>query len=204
QVVADLRAQFAELPGVQVRASVPGGLVGSRGQRYQLVLGGPDYAELAQWRDRMLARMEQNPGIMDPDSDYKETRPQMRVEINRARAADLGVSVTEIGRTLETMMGSRRVTTFVEDGEEYEVMLQAARETRMTPADLADTYVRGRDGTMIPLSNLVTLAEIAEPGSFNRFNRLRSITISAGLAPGYSMGEAIDWTHRVANEELPE
>ncbi len=204
QVVADLRAQFAELPGVQVRASVPGGLVGSRGQRYQLVLGGPDYAELAQWRDRMLARMEQNPGIMDPDSDYKETRPQMRVEINRARAADLGVSVTEIGRTLETMMGSRRVTTFVENGEEYEVMLQAGRETRMTPTDLADTYVRGRDGTMIPLSNLVTLAEIAEPGSFNRFNRLRSITISAGLAPGYSMGEAIDWTLGAANEELPE
>src|SRR5690606_12692500 len=86
----------------------------------------------------------------------------------------------------------------------YEVMLQAARETRMTPADLAGTYVRGRDDTMIPLSNLVTLAEIAEPGSFNRFNRLRSITISAGLAPGYSMGEAIGWTHRVANEELPE
>src|SRR5690606_36875179 len=76
-------------------------------------------------------------------------------------------------------------------------------ETRVTPADLADTYGRRRDGTMIPLSNLVTLAESAEPGSFNRFNRLRSITISAGTAPGSSMVGAIDWTHRVANEELP-
>ncbi|WP_202844140.1 efflux RND transporter permease subunit [Luteimonas saliphila] len=204
EVVADLRARFAALPGVQARANVPGGLVGSRGQRYQLVLGGPDYAELAQWRDRVLARMEDNDGIQDPDSDYKETRPQMRVEIDRARAADLGVSVTEIGRTLETMMGSRRVTTYVDNGEEYEVVLQAGRETRMTPADLADTYVRGRDDSMIPLSNLVTLGEIAEPGSFNRFNRLRAITISAGLAPGYSMGEAIDWTRQVVEEELPD
>ncbi|TYT25765.1 efflux RND transporter permease subunit [Luteimonas viscosa] len=204
EVVADLRAQFAALPGVQVRANVPGGLVGSRGQRYQLVLGGPDYAELAQWRDRVLARMEENEGIMDPDSDYKETRPQMRVEIDRVRAADLGVSVTEIGRTLETMMGSRRVTTYVDNGEEYEVMLQAGRETRMTPSDLANTYVRGRDDTMIPMSNLVTLGEIAEPGSFNRFNRLRAITISAGIAPGYSTGEAIDWTLQVVEEELPD
>lgn len=204
EVVADLRARFAELPGVQARANVPGGLVGSRGQRYQLVLGGPDYAELAQWRDRILARMQENQGIQDPDSDYKETRPQMRVEIDRGRAADLGVSVTEIGRTLETMMGSRQVTTFVDNGEEYDVLLQAERETRMTPADLTNTYVRGRDDALIPMSNLVTLGEIAEPGSFNRFNRLRAITISAGLAPGYSMGEALEWTRQVVDEELPD
>ncbi|MGJ4803988.1 efflux RND transporter permease subunit [Luteimonas sp. SDU82] len=204
EVVAGLRRRFADLPGVQVRANVPGGLVGSRGQRYQLVLGGPDYAELAQWRDRVLERMEANPGIQDPDSDYKETRPQMRVQIDRARAADLGVSVTEIGRTLETMMGSRRVTTYVDNGEEYEVMVQAGREARMTPADLGNTYVRGGDGGLVPMSNLVTLEEIAEPGSFNRFNRLRAITISAGLAPGYSMGEAIEWTQRVVEEELPD
>jgi len=204
EVVAGLRRQFSALPGVQVRASVPGGLVGSRGQRYQLVLGGPDYAELAEWRDRVLQRMEANPGIQDPDSDYKETRPQMRVQIDRARAADLGVSVTAIGRTLETMMGSRRVTTYVDNGEEYEVVVQAGRQARMTPADLANTYVRGGDGGLVPMSSLVTLEEIAEPGSFNRFNRLRAITISAGLAPGYSMGEALEWTRRVVDEELPD
>jgi multidrug efflux pump len=204
EVVADLRREFAKLPGVQVRANVPGGLVGSRGQRYQLVLGGPDYEEIAQWRDRMLQRMETNPGIIDPDSDYKETRPQMRVNIDRVRAADLGVPVTEIGRTLETMMGSRRVTTFVDNGEEYDVMLQAGREDRMTPSDLASTYVRSGNGNLVPMSNLVTLTEIAEPGSFNRFNRLRAITISGGLAPGYTMGEALAWTRQVAEEELPE
>ena len=203
-VVEQLRGQLAELPGVQARANVPGGLVGGRGQRYQLVLGGPDYAEIAQWRDRMLARMRENPGIQDPDSDYKETRPQMRVDIDRARASDLGVSVQEIGRTLETMMGQRQVTTFVDNGEEYDVLLQADRERRMSPADLTGTFVRGRDDTLVPLSNLVTLSEIAEPGSFNRFNRLRAITIAAGLAPGYTMSEAIAWTNEVAAEELPD
>ncbi len=204
EVVGQLRTEFAKLPGVQARANVPGGLLGGRGQRYQLVLGGPDYEELAEWRDRMLARMAENPGLQDPDSDYKETRPQMRVEIDRARAADLGVSVQEIGRTLETMMGSRQVTTYIDNGEEYDVMLQAGRESRMSPADLANTYVRGREGALIPLSNLVALSEIAEPGSFNRFNRLRAITISAGLAPGYTMGEALEWTYRTADEELPD
>jgi multidrug efflux pump len=204
EVVNKVRGKLATLPGIQARANVPGGLVGSRGQRYQLVLGGPDYAELAEWRDRMLVRMEGNPGLQDADSDYKETRPQMRVNINRERAADLGVSVQEIGRTLETMMGSRQVTTFVDQGEEYDVMLQAGRENRASPEDLANTYVRGSGEQLVPLSNLVTLSEIAEPGSFNRFNRLRAITISAGLAPGYSMGEAIEWTRNTVAEELPE
>src|SRR5690554_351857 len=204
EVVEDLRDSFVGLPGVEARANVPGGLISARGRRYQLVLGGPDYEDLAQWRDRMLVRMTDNPGIQDPDSDYKETRPQMRVEIDRERAADLGVSVQEIGRTLETMMGSRQVTTYIEDGEEYDVMLQAARDDRMEPDDLSNSWVRGRDNQLVPLSNLVTLSEIAEPGSFNRFNRLRAITISAGLAPGYTMGEAIDWTYQVAAEELPD
>jgi len=204
EVVAGLRRELATLPGVQVRANVSGGLVNTRGQRYQLVLGGPDYAELAQWRNRILQRMESNPGIVDPDSDYKETRPQMRVEIDRDRAADLGVPVQEIGRTLETMMGSRRVTTYVDSGEEYYVVLQAGRDKRLEPADLANTWVRSGSGSLVPLSNLVSLREVAEAGSLNRFNRLRAITISASLAPGYTMGEALEWTRQVAAEELPD
>src|SRR5690606_12419870 len=118
QVVDQLRAELAQIPQVRALPSVRTGLTRSRGQSYQLVLGGPDYAELVQWRDRMLARIEQNPGLYAADSDYKETRPQIRVQIDRARAADLGVSVQDIGQTLETMMGSRRVTTYVEDGQE--------------------------------------------------------------------------------------
>jgi multidrug efflux pump len=204
EVAAELQGKLGNQPGVRVRAQVGGGLVRSRGQPFQVVLGGPDYAEIAQWRDKLLARMEQNPGLVGPDSDYKETRPQMRVDINRARAADLGVSVMDIGRALETMMGSRRVTTFVDNGEEYDVMVQAGRSGRATPADLAAIQVRAANGQVVPLSNLVTLSEIAEPGTLNRFNRLRSITISAGLAPGYRLGDAIAWVQQVVREELPD
>ncbi|MDN5781893.1 MAG: efflux RND transporter permease subunit, partial [Luteimonas sp.] len=203
-VAADVQQALSHLPGVAIRSQVGGGLVRTRGQPFQIVLGGPEYAEIAQWRDRLLKRMEDNPGLVGPDSDYKETRPQMRVDINRARAADLGVSVTDIGGALETMMGSKRVTTFVDDGEEYDVLVQAGRDERMTPADLAAIQVRSSGGELIPLSNLVTLKEMAEPGRLNRFNRLRSITISAGLAPGYRLGDAIAWAQQAVQEELPD
>ena len=204
-LVEKIRGDLASLPGVVARPQVRSGLVRSGGQPLQIVLGGPDYAELAQWRDRMLARMEANPRLFSADSDYKETRPQLRVVINRERAADLGVSVQEVGRTLESMMGSRRVTTYVEDGEEYDVILQAQRGDRSSPSDLNNLYVRsGTSNTLVPLSNLVTLTELAEPGQFNRYNRLRAITITAGLAPGYTLGEALAWVREVADEELPE
>lgn len=203
-VVQMVRKDLAGLTGVRVNPQVRTGLTRGGGQPFQIVLGGPEYGELAQWRDRVLARMEQNPNFFAADSDYKETRPQMRVLIDRARAADLGVSVSEVGRTLETMMGSRRVTTFVDNGEEYDVILQAERAARATPSDLSAIQVRGNNGELVPLSNLVTITELAEAGSLNRFNRLRAITISAGLSPGYRLGDAIEWANQVVREELPD
>jgi multidrug efflux pump len=204
EVASALEKKFAGLTGVQVRTQVGGGLVRTRGQPFQMVLGGPEYAELAQWRDIMLARMRANPGFVGPDSDYKETRPQMRVVIDRGRASDLGVTATAIGTALETMMGGRRITTFVDNGEEYDVMLQADRLGRASVADLDALQVRAANGSLVPLSNLVTLREIAEPGSFNRFNRLRSITLTARLAEGYPLGEAVAWAQQTARENLPE
>jgi multidrug efflux pump len=205
EVVNSLRSQLAAIPSVRATPFVRTGLLRSNSRPLQIVLGGPDYKEIAGWRDRMLARMAQNPDLLDADSDYKETRPQLRVEINFERAADLGVSTEEIGTTLETMMGSRRVTTFVENGEEYDVVLQARPESRAAPSSLENLYVRSaRSGELVPLSSLVTLTEVAEPGTLNRFNRLRAITISASLAPGYTLGEAIDWMRKTAAEELPE
>ncbi|MGQ4661531.1 efflux RND transporter permease subunit [Lysobacter sp. F6437] len=204
EVAESLRNDLNDLTGVRANPRVGGGLVGSRGQPIQIVLGGPEYSEIAKWRDIMIEKMEANPGLFSVDSDYKETRPQMRVQINRQRAADLGVSVTDIGHALETMMGSRRVTTFVQDGEEYDVIVQAERDNRSAPADLSAIEVRSSSGELVPLSNLVTLSELAEAGSLNRFNRLRAITITAGLAPGYTMGEALAFLQDTVRTELPE
>ncbi|MBA2409074.1 MAG: efflux RND transporter permease subunit [Gammaproteobacteria bacterium] len=199
------RELAATVPGAQV-AVVQRSSFGSSstGTELELVLGGSTYEELAQWRDRLIERAEGNGRIVSLDSDYDETKPQIDIDIARDRAAELGVSVETIGRTLETMLGSRSVTTFVNRGEEYDVILQAADADRRSPADLANIHVRSqRSGELIPLSNLVTTTETAGAASLNRYDRLRSITLSASLAEGYVLGEAMSYFQRIADDELP-
>lgn len=202
-IVEKTRKALSEIPGVQARPQQPTGLVRSRGQPVQLVLQGSNYDELVKWRDRLLKRMEENPKLTGPDSDYKETRPQLRLDINRQRAAALGVSNQEIGRTLETLLGARRVGTYTENGEEYDVIVQAELDSRQSPSDLQAIYVRSSSGALVSLLSVVDSRELAEPGSFSRFNRLRAITVSAGLQPDANLGEEIEWLRQVAEEELP-
>ena len=205
QLQQQLQQSLEDIPGVRSFVVMRQGLSRFGAQPVQFVLGGPNYDTLAEWRDKIIARAQrENPQLINLDADYKETRPQMRVAIERERAADLGVSVEEIGSTLETMLGGRRVTTFERDGEEYDVLLQARREDRSEPTDLSNLYVRSaRSGELIPLGNLVTLKEVADAGSLQRFNRVRAITLSARLAPNYSLGEALDYLETIASEELP-
>ena len=145
-----------------------------------MVLGGTDYADLVKWRDQLMSRMQENPGLANVQSNYEERKPQIRVAVDRDRAADLGISLQTVGRTLETVLGSRIVTTFVDRDREYNVILQGRAEDRATPTDLDNLYVRSdRTGELIPLSNLVKLSELGGPMRLNRFDRLRSITVSA-------------------------
>jgi len=207
QIVERLRRRVQGIPGVRVMPVLPGGL-GMRGpgggSPVRVVIGGPSYEVLQEWRDKVLARASENTSLTNLDSDYYERKPQISVAVNRDRAADLGISLTAVGRTLETMMGSRVVTTYQEGGEEYNVVLQARESDRATPSDLNNIYVRSdRSGQLIPLSNLVTVEERAGPTDLKRFDRLRAITISAGLAPGYTLGEALDYMDQVIREELP-
>jgi multidrug efflux pump len=202
-VVDQVRRELGKIPGVRAIPQTRQGLVRSGGQPLQVVLQGPDYRQLVQWRDRMLARMEHNPGLYGADADYKETRPQLHVIVDQAKAADLGVTEQAIGDTLQAMLGSSRVTTFVRQGQEYDVVLQAAAGERATPTDLSNLYVRSRSGALVPLASVVSVQERAEASSLGRFNRLRAITLSAGLAPGYTLGEAIDWVRITGRAELP-
>jgi multidrug efflux pump len=204
EVVEKVAKDLAKIPGVRALPQVRQGLVRGGGQPLQIVLGGPEYAQLVEWRDKLLARFEANPKLQGVDTDYKETRPQIRVSVDHDRAADLGVAVADIGNVLQTMLGSARVTTFVNQGKEYDVLVQAERKDRAGIAGLKNLYVRARDGNLVPLSSVVSVREIAEPGTLNRFNRLRSITISARLAPGYPLGEAIAFAQQAAREELPD
>jgi multidrug efflux pump len=204
QIQQRLQQELDQIPGVRSFVIMRSGLSRGGSQPVQFVVGGPDYATLARWQARLLERAEKIPGLIGVDSDYKENRPQLRVVVDRQRAADLGVSAAEIGNTLETMLGSRRVTTFERDGEEYDVVLQAGRDDRSDPSDLSNLYVRSdRSGELVPLGNLVTLQELADSGELDRFNRIRAITITARLQPGYSLGEALTALKDIAREVLP-
>jgi multidrug efflux pump len=207
EIAQRVRMRTASITGVRVVVFTPPSLaVRGLGKPLQVVIGGGEYAELAQWRDRIMARIQaENPRIIALESDYQERKPQVAVRVDRNRAADLGVSLQNVGRTLETMLGSRIVTTFLRGGEEYNVVLQAREDDRATIGDLGNLYVRSeRSGEMVPLSALVTVEESAGPAQLKRFDRLRSITLSANLAPGYPLGEALEYTEGVIRAEVPQ
>jgi multidrug efflux pump len=203
-IIERVRQKVNDLPGVRVMVTQPGSLGVGGNAPVRLVLGGSSYEELAKWRDIVIARAAENPGLLNLDSDYYERKPQLDVKIDRDRSADLGVSLESVGRTLETMMGSRVVTTYLERGEEYRVILQARDSDRASPSDLDNIYVRSQTTNMlIPLSNVAHVAESAGPQDFKRFDRLRAVTIQGALAPGYSLGEALNYLEKVVREELP-
>jgi len=204
-LVAELFPKLTAIPGIRAFAVNPPSL-GQRGFRapIQVVIGGPDYETVKEWRDRMLEKLSENPRLLNLDSDYNETRPELRVRIDRLKAASLGVTIEDIGKTLETMLGSRQVTTYIDRSREYDVILQARRSDRANPSDLANIFVRSATSQrLIPLTNVVTLSESAGPQELNRVDRLPSITLSASLPPDYALGDALDHIERVAEQELP-
>ncbi|EGV18726.1 efflux RND transporter permease subunit [Thiocapsa marina] len=205
-IMDEVRAKLADLPGVTAFPVMRQGF-GARIQKpVQFVIGGGTYEELAQWRDLLLEAIEEdNPGLTGIDWDYKETKPQLKVEIDYDRAADLGVTVGNIGRTLETMLGSRKVTTYLDAGEEYDVILEGERDAQRTPGSLDNLYVRSdRSDELIPLANLVRVTESADSQSLNRYNRLRAITIEANLESGLALGDALSYLESKVAEHLPE
>jgi multidrug efflux pump len=206
QVVQQLLPKVANFPGARAFPLNPPsfGGVGGFGQPIQFVLGGPDYETLRGWRDTVMQKAQETGKFLNLDSDYRESQPDIRVQIDRQRAADLGVSVEEIGRTLELMFGEREISTFVSRGDEYPVIMRARAEDRATPNDLSNTFVRApANGELVPLSALVSLTESAAPQTLNRFDRLRAITIQSSLAPGVSIGEGLATLLEITREDLP-
>jgi multidrug efflux pump len=205
-IMDEIRADLAELPGVRASPVMRQGFGNRTRKPIQLVIGGGSYEELAAWRDRLIAEIEKdNPGLTGIDWDYKETKPQLQVAIDYDRAADLGVSVGTVGRTLETMLGSRKVTTYLDNGEEYDVILEGEREQQRAPDSLERLYVASaRSGALIPLASLVDVSETAQSRSLNRFNRVRAITIDADLAKGLALGDALGYLEGKVREHLPE
>ncbi|WP_311948506.1 efflux RND transporter permease subunit [Halomonas piscis] len=205
-IMNEVREKLGGLPGVRAFPVMSQGFGGSAGKPVQYVLGGSSYEELARWRDTLIDYVrEDNPKLLGLDSDYEEKQPQLRVHIDYDRAASLGVTVSDVGRTLETLLGGRRVTRYVEGGEEYDVIVEGERGARPSAQSLESVFVRSaRSGELVPLASLVSFEDTAGASTLNRFNRLRTITLQANLADGYALGDALDYLDRTVAEILPE
>ncbi|MFN0183544.1 MAG: efflux RND transporter permease subunit [Aquabacterium sp.] len=206
ELARDLLPKVASLPGVNVFPITPPSL----GQGFRersinfVIVSGDSYDNMSRVAQRFVAEMQRNAGIVQPDIDLQLNKPEVFMDVDRQRAADMGVSVEAVARTVETMLGGRVVTRYKRDAEQYDVIVQTSAGGRMTPDQIETIFVRGRNDTMVPLSALVKLREAVSPRELNHFNQRRSVTITASLGPGYSLGEALKFMDETAVKVLPQ
>ncbi|MDP2246113.1 efflux RND transporter permease subunit [Pseudomonas sp.] len=162
-----------------------------------------EYSELQGYVDELMSQLRDYPGLESLDSDLKLNAPQLKVNINREQAVAVGTDVATIGRSLESLFGSRQVTRFKQNGEQYDVMVQLQGVDRSNPQDLDRVYVRGGDGGMVQLSNLIEVRETVAPRELNHFNQLRAVTVSANVGSGYTLGEALAHLENTARTVFP-
>jgi multidrug efflux pump len=172
------------------------------GQPVQFVIQNNNFDKLIKVLPTFLEEANKTNVLMGVDVDLKFNRPELRINVDRLKAAELGVSVEAVSNTLNLALSNRRLGYFTKDGKQYQVMGQVARTSRDDPSDLKDIYVRNNEGQMIGLDNLVSFAEATTPSNIYHFNRFKSATISAGLQPGKTVGDGIKEMQRIAKELL--
>jgi len=203
-IAKELFPKFQGIPGVMAFPVTPPSLGQSPRERPVnfVIVTSAQYDELQKVTQQFLGELAKNSNLTNIDTDLKLNKPELSVAVRRDKAADLGVPVDTIGRTMETFLGGRQVTRFKREGEQYDVIVQVADVERQTPDDIREIYVRGRDGSMIALDNLVSVKEAISPRELNHFGQRRAVTITANLAPGYALGEALNFMDGVADKVL--
>ncbi|PTT21479.1 multidrug transporter AcrB [Acidovorax sp. HMWF029] len=204
ELAKELQPKVAGLPGVNAFLITPPSLgQGFRSRPLTYVIQTSDsYENLSKVVAAFMAEIAQNPGIVGPDVDLRLNKPELRIEVNRERAADLGVSVEVVAKAIETMLGGRTVTRYKRDAEQYDVIVQTEARGRTTPENIDAIYVRGKSDAMIPLSSLVHVRESVSPRELNHFGQRRSATITANLSSDYSLGQAITFMNETAAKVL--
>jgi multidrug efflux pump len=204
----ELQPKLAGLPGVSVFTITPPSLgQGFRERPVNFVIQTSDsYQNLNAVARQMMEEIAKNPGIVSPDVDLRLNKPELRIEVVRDKAADLGVSVEVVAKAIETVLGGRNVTRYKRDAEQYDVIVQTEARGRTTPEDIERIYVRGQKSggvdTMIPLSALVKVRESVSPRELNHFGQRRSVSITASLSPDYSLGQALTFMDATAAKVL--
>jgi len=204
-ITLELNQKFQSLPGVIGFAVNPPGLGQSARQLPIdfMIMSQVPYAELDRMVAQFIGEINRTGIVQSPQSDLRLNTPELRVAVNRDKLSDLGVPVETVGRTLQTMLGGHQVTRFKKDGEQYDVIVQVAPRDRSRPNDISDIYVRARDGSMVQLANVVRVQEGVSPQALNHFQRLRAVEITATLAPGYALGDALQMMDDTARRVLP-
>lgn len=205
-LVAEINKGLSQIPGIRLFATNPPSLGqgGANSKPVEFVLRSSEpYVTIKENVDRLMAEVQGHPALTNIESNLILDKPQIKVSIDRQRAADLGVGVDVIGRTMETLLGGRQVTRFNMNGEQYDVMLQVEGQERSTPQALQSIYLMGRGGQAVQLSSLVQIEENVAPKELIRFNQLRSATITAVPGPGYSLGDALNVLEQAAAKVLP-
>jgi multidrug efflux pump len=206
ELTRELTPALRRIAGAQAYVQNPGAF-GQRGNArpVEFVLqSSGTYEELQTISDKLIAALDGYRGLESLETDLKLNTPEFRVEIERAKVSDLGLDVNVVGRTLETLLGGRQVTRFEMNGEQYDVLVQLDVPDRATPAALDTIFLRSPLGEMVQLSNIAKVVESVAPKELRRFNQLRSVTLSANIAPGFALGEVLDHLEKVAGEVLPQ
>ena len=206
-IARELQPKFNQLAGINAFPVTPPSLgQGFRERPVNFVVQTSDsYENLNAVMRKLMDEVARNPGFVAPDVDLRLSKPELRIEVDRERAADMGVSVEAVARAIETMLGGRQVTRYKRDAEQYDVIVQTAVTGRSTPEDIDRIQLRAsKNGVdaMVPLSALVKVHESVSPRELNHFGQRRSATLTSNLAPNYSLGEALAFLDTTANQVL--
>ena len=206
EIMRESFEKIGSVPGVLAFPVMPQGIrTGGVGSPVQFVILGNTYDQLTQWKELIKKEARKNPGLSSIQDDFDLNKPQLNVQINQKKAADLGVSTEDIGRTIETIFGSKTVTKFTQDGKEYSIILQGDIKDRQEPASISKVFVRSKNnGKLISVSNLVEYNEEGQSPFLARYNRQKAVTISAQLVGDYSLDEALKFLVGVVEENTPQ
>jgi multidrug efflux pump len=201
-VIGEVQPQLFGIPGVFAFANNPPAF-GGFGQPVQFVVRHPDFDSLSVGMDRLVDRARQINGLVNVDTDLRVNKPELTVAYDRDRAEDLGVPVRDVSSALQTLLGGQRISTFTRENKLYYVIAQLEPSARATPRDMTGLYVRGLNGQLVQLSAVVRVDEGVGPRQLSHFNRVRSATLTGNLAPGFTLGEALDSLYVAGGEVLP-
>jgi multidrug efflux pump len=201
-IIGEVQPQFFGVPGVFAFAINPPAF-GGFGAPVQFVVQNRDFEALVKGMDTLTAVARTIPGLLNVDTDLRVTKPELVVSLDRDRAEDLGVPAVNIATTLQTLLGGRDVSRFTSENKLYDVILRLDPSERATPSDITGIQVRGKNNSLVPLDAVTRVEERIGPRQLNHFNRVRSFTLSASMAPGFTLGEALDSLNARAAQVLP-